>query len=117
MAIHPIDLQTLFTQVEKIGKEQANQKQGLPLQQAIQSAQIQRRTDERIQSVNESQDTGDGPERVKDRSPRKHREDREGTELEEQDRLDAEQKSGNWRLNEPSVIRDPALGKNIDLIG
>ncbi|MDR1597200.1 MAG: hypothetical protein LBR99_05795 [Treponema sp.] len=115
MAIHPIDLQTLFTQVEKIGKEQANQKQGLPLQQAIQSAQIQRRTDERIRSVNESQDTGNGPERVKDRSSRKYREDRAGKELDEQDRPEAEQKSGG--LNEPSVIRDPALGKNIDLSG
>jgi hypothetical protein len=117
MAIHPIDLQTLFTQVEKIGKEQANQKQGLQLQQAIQGAQIQRRTDERIKSVNESQDTGDGPERVKDRSPRKRREDGEGEALEEQDRLYPEQKSADRRFNDPSVIRDPALGKNIDLSG
>jgi hypothetical protein len=117
MAIHPIDLQTLFTQVDKIGKEQANQKQGLQIQQAIQSAQIQRKTDERIQSVNESQDTGDGPERVKDRSPRKHRDDREEKGLEEQARLKAEQGAGDRRLNDPSVIRDPALGKNIDLSG
>jgi hypothetical protein len=117
MAIQPIDLQTLFTQIEKIGKEQTNQKQGLQLQQAIQGAQIQRKTDERIQSVNESQDTGDGPERVKDRSPRKRREDGEGKELEAQDRLYPEQKSGDQRLNYPSVIRDPALGKNIDLSG
>jgi hypothetical protein len=117
MAIHPIDLQTLFTQVEKIGKEQANLKQGLQLQQAIQGAHIQRRTDERIQSVNESQDTGDGTERVKDRSPRKRREHGEGNEGEEQARLSPEQTSTDRRPHDPPVIRDPALGKNIDVSG
>ncbi|GHV77018.1 hypothetical protein AGMMS49942_18390 [Spirochaetia bacterium] len=108
MAIQPIDLQTLFTQVEKVGKEQANQKQGLQLQQSIQGAQEQRKTDERIQSVNESQDTGQGPERIKDRSPRKHREydgDREDSEESDQ------------RSADSSVIHDPALGKNVDLSG
>jgi hypothetical protein len=112
MALQPIDLQTLFTQVEKIGKEQANQKQGLQLQQAIQGAREQQRTDERIRSVNESQDTGEGVERVKDRSPRKRRDDgedqRPGEEIAEADPRFA---------GDSSVIHDPALGKNVDLSG
>ena len=112
MAIQPIDLQTLFTQVEKVGKEQANQKQGLQLQQSIQSAHVQQKAEERIQSVNESQDTGDGLERVKDRSPRKHREHREYEEAE------ADLDPGDLRsLDDPAVIHDPALGKNVDLSG
>jgi hypothetical protein len=127
MAIQPIDLQTLFTQVEKVGKEQANQKQGLQLQQSIQGAQEQRRTDERIQSVNESQDTGQGPERVKDRPPRKHREqgeedtddeDRRSFDQRSADRRSFDQRSGDLRAGaDPSVIQDPALGKNVDLSG
>jgi hypothetical protein len=120
MAIQPIDLQTLFTQVEKVGKEQANQKQGLQLQQAIQGARIQQTTDERIRSVNESQDTGEGVERVKDRSPRKRRDDGEGQKPgmgayaengEEPEEPD--QRAADY----PSVIHDPALGKNVDLSG
>jgi hypothetical protein len=112
MAIQPIDLQALFTQVEKVGKEQANQKQGLQLQQSIQGAQEQQRTDHRIQSVNASQDTGQGPERVKDRSPRKHREyDGDGEAADEADQADLRPESDS------SVIRDPALGKNVDVSG
>jgi low affinity Fe/Cu permease len=109
MAIQPIDLQALFTQLDKVGKEQVSQKQGLQLQQAIQGAQIQRKTEERIQSVNESQDTGNGLERVKDRSAKKHREydEEEGNPSE----------TGEDTEKDPSIIRDPALGRNVDLSG
>ncbi|AEF84200.1 conserved hypothetical protein [Treponema primitia ZAS-2] len=112
MAIQPIDLQALFTQLDKVGKEQASQKQGLQLQQAIQGAQIQRETEERIQSVNESQDTGDGLERVKDRSAKKHREYAGGG------KGDSSETGDDAEVEEdPSIIRDPALGKNVDLSG
>jgi hypothetical protein len=111
MAIQPIDLQALFTQVEKVGKEQANLKQGLQLQQSIQGAHLQQKAEERIQSVNESQDTGRGTDRVKDRSPRKRREY-------EEDGADDEPLSTDLRADaDASVIHDPALGKNVDLSG
>ena len=111
MAIQPIDLQTLFTQIDKVGKAQASQKEGLQLQQNIQSIQIQQRTEERIQSVNESQDTGDGASAVNERSPRRRK------EKEEEER---EAKAGGEPAEEeagPRVIRDPALGKIIDVSG
>jgi hypothetical protein len=60
MAIQPIDLQTLFTQIDKVGKAQSAQREGLAVQQAIQGVQLQRKTEEQIQSVNEAQDTGEG---------------------------------------------------------
>jgi hypothetical protein len=110
MAIQPIDLQTLFTQLDKVGKEQSNQKDGLQLQQALQSAQMQRKTEERIQSVNESQDTGEGMERVKDRNGRTAQKQGGGGK-EKQDNPGEEEGS------ELTVIRDPSLGKNIDLSG
>jgi hypothetical protein len=105
MAIQPIDLQTLFTQVDKVGKAQTAQKDGL-IQQAIQGAQMERKTEERIQSVNETQNTGDGAEKVGDRGERgqaggggKRREkDEEAREEEER-----------------TIIRDPSLGRNIDI--
>jgi hypothetical protein len=111
MAIQPIDLQTLFTQLDKVAKNQTAQKEGLHIQQALQGDQIQKKTDERIQSVNESQDTGEGAEIIRDRNSRKKREkegqDREGT--------------GKSPLEEtrdaPGIFRDPELGRNIDLSG
>jgi hypothetical protein len=116
MAIQPIDLQALFSQVEKVGKLQANQKEGVQLQQAIQGAHIQQQTEERIQSVNESQDVSQGPEKVKDRSARKDRDeaDRQDGYGEDGEAMDDEDlRSGT----DPSVIHDPALGKHIDLSG
>ncbi|MDR2403194.1 MAG: hypothetical protein LBD78_04120 [Spirochaetaceae bacterium] len=115
MAIQPIDLQTLFTQVEKVGKSQASQKEGLAIQQALQGVQIQRKTEEQIQSVNETQDTGEGAEKVNDRGPRKNKEDEEGREKGAQtDAGEAEEGEGE---DIRAIIRDPALGRNIDISG
>jgi hypothetical protein len=109
MAIQPIDLQTLFTQVEKVGKSQAAQKEGLQIQQALQGIQSQQKTEERIQSVNESQNMGEGAEAVKDRSSRKDGDQEQGKE-------GAEGKNAEEQP-ESQVIRDPALGKIIDVSG
>jgi hypothetical protein len=109
MAIQPIDLQTLFTQLEKVGKTQASQKEGAMIQQAIQSVNIQRRTDENIQSVNEAQDTGRGAEEIGDRNARRRQAEEDGKG----------RKEGEGEEEKPaaSVFRDPALGKYIDFTG
>jgi hypothetical protein len=109
MAIQPIDLQTLFTQVEKVGKAQASQKEGLMIQQAIQSAEIQRRTDANIQSVNETQDTGRGAEEISDRNARRRRAGEE--EAKKDGAEEEEERSG------VPVFRDPALGRYVDFTG
>ena len=114
MAIQPIDLQALFSQLDKVGKTQANQKEGLQLQQAIQGAHIQQKTEELIQSVNASQDVSLGPEKVKDRSSRKGRDDMQRNDGYGED---GEAVDDTESGADPSVIRDPALGKHIDLSG
>jgi hypothetical protein len=111
MAIQPIDLQTLFTQLDKVGKNQAAQKEGLQIQQAIQGDQIQRKTDERIQSVNESQDTGEGAETIRDRTSRKNADE------EKQGREEKDENSEDKSPGEPLIFRDPDLGRNIDVSG
>jgi hypothetical protein len=115
MAIQPIDLQTLFTQIDKVGKLQVSQKEGLVLQQAIQSVESQRRTDEYIQSVNEAQNTGRGTEQINDRNARKRKsgEDAGGEEgRKAQNPGETPEKTASVR-----VIKDPALGRNIDFSG
>jgi hypothetical protein len=114
MAIQPIDLQTLFTQIDKVGKSQASQREGQQIQQALQGQQIQRRTEEQIRSVNEAQNTGDGAERVKDRSSR-GRSPEEGNRENEQDAGEEEEPfPGEWN---GKIIRDPSLGRNVDFNG
>ncbi|GHV85630.1 hypothetical protein AGMMS50230_12380 [Spirochaetia bacterium] len=107
MAISPIDLQTLFTQMDKVGKQEAAQREGAALLQSIQQAKNQEQTDERIRSVNEAQNTGEGTEGIKDKN---------GGRAGEEGQHHREAKEEN--ADEPEaehIIRDPDLGKNIDL--
>ncbi|MDR1144305.1 MAG: hypothetical protein LBK77_08855 [Spirochaetaceae bacterium] len=106
MAISPIDLQTLFTQADKVGKQEAAQREGAAIQQAIQQSQIQRHTDERIRAVNEAQDMGDGTEEIKDKNG-----GRKGQEPEDRRRDQEEEPPGEVK----TVISDPDLGRNIDV--
>jgi hypothetical protein len=112
MAIQPIDLQTLFTQVEKVGKNQAAQKDGLQIQAALHQVQSQKKAEEQVQSVNEAQDTGDGAERIKDETSRRRPfEEGEGRENPEDGEEEPE------REGRENLIRDPSLGRNIDISG
>jgi hypothetical protein len=110
MAIQPIDLQALFSQVDKVGKEQMNLKEGAHLQASLQGVQIQKKTEERAHSVTETQDTGDGVERAKERNARRQGE--QGSDRDQNEKGDEDADGDS-----PSIIRDPALGKNIDISG
>ncbi|MDR0600199.1 MAG: hypothetical protein LBG84_09010 [Treponema sp.] len=107
MAIAPIDLQTLFTQVDKVGKQEAAQRTGTAIQQSIQQAQTQQRVDERIRAVNEAQDSGEGTEGVKDNNGRRRGQEHPSPRREVREKETAPETAGD-------VIRDPALGRNVD---
>jgi hypothetical protein len=110
MARQPIDLQTLFTQIDKVGKNQANQREGVEIQQALQNLQMQKKTDERSHAVTESQNMGEGAERINDRNARR----RQGGSPARDERKPGEAPGDEA---DQSVIRDPDLGKNIDVSG
>jgi len=108
MALSPLDLQTLFTQMDKVGKQEMAQKEGAALLQSIQQARQQQQTDEKIRSVNEAQNTGEGAEGVKDKNGGRAGQDgnRHNRTAEE-----SEEDAGEGE----SIIRDPDLGMNIDV--
>ena len=107
MAIAPIDLQTLFTQLDKVGKTHLSQREGQPLAQVIQGIQIQKKTEEQINQVNEAQNTGDGAEKINDHGHRQH-EGSDGGKKHKKENDRPEQGA-------TSVLTDPSLGKNIDI--
>ena len=104
MAIAPIDLQTLFTQLDKVGKTHTNLKEGL--QQAVQEIQIQKKTEEHIQEVNEAQNTGEGAEKVKDREQGNAQQQNESKKNRKENKEDEES---------VSVLSDLSLGRKIDI--
>ncbi|AEF80241.1 hypothetical protein [Leadbettera azotonutricia] len=113
MAIQPIDLQALFTQVDKVGKLQANQREGLQIQQALQQADSQKKAEEQVQSVNEAQGTGEEAEKIKDGDKqRQYYTPGEGGKESPEEADEEEEKK-----DDPSLIRDPSLGRNIDISG
>jgi hypothetical protein len=105
MAIAPIDLQTLFTQVDKIGKQEAAQREGAAIQQAIQQARSQQVTEAKINAVNEAPDQGEGAEEVRDGG---------GRRPESEARKKAEEEAERDEKKE-ETIHDPDLGRNIDV--
>jgi hypothetical protein len=107
MAISPIDLQTLFTQMDKVGRQEAAQREGAALLQALQQARTQEQTDERIRSVNEAQNTGEGAEEIRDKNGGRGGQEGNPHRREEPEEA-AEAEAG-------AVIRDPDLGRNIDV--
>ena len=112
MAMQPIDLQTLFTQLDKVAKNQAQQREGLQIQAALQQVESQKKAEEHIRSVNEAQDMGYGTAMVKDENSQSRTSEHEKKENEEA----AEEGMENGRIRFPA-FRDPALGRNIDISG
>ena len=110
MAIQPIDLQALFTQLDKVGKNQAVLREGQQIQESIQQIQNQRKLEENIQSVNEARRMDDEAEKIKDDKGRRTPYNQGGANEKEN-----EEETEN--ANKPDLIRDPALGRNIDISG
>ncbi len=106
MALLPIDLQTLFTQANQVGKEQAVQKEAAPQAQSLQGAQLVQKTEQRDNDVNETHDQEEGPEQIKDKA-------RRGADRKR--KQSAEKRKPAAPPSAKDVVRDPALGRNVDI--
>jgi hypothetical protein len=108
MAIQPIDLQVLFSRLDQVGKEQAMQKDVPAHNQAIQGNEIAKKTEEQDHSVNQSREVEKGGVPIiKDehKRGRSHLPQKKGGDKEEKDGPEAE------------ILKDPHLGRNIDITG
>jgi len=102
----PIDLQTLFTQIPQVGKEQAAQKDATPLAQSLQGAQMVRKNEQKDNAVNETQPPDRGPEQVKQKTRREGERKGRGRDARRPAPQDPKKRD---------VFRDPDLGRNIDI--
>jgi hypothetical protein len=107
MAIKPIDLQALFLQLGKVGKEQLALKEGAVLQQSIQSAIVQKQQDQAAKSVRRAEDDELEAQEIKS--------DTDAST----GRQETEHKRDEGAEEEPGkeTIKDPALGGHIDISG
>jgi hypothetical protein len=110
MALLPIDLQTMFSQMSQVGREQAVQKEVPPQLQAVQAEQIARKSEHDDKAVNQAREPGEGPEKVREEGRRGKR--RRGGSR--QPRPAGQEPAAGA---EAEVFADPALGHNVDLVG
>jgi len=109
MSIQPIDLQVLFSRLEQMGKEQAAQKDVSVQNQLLQGNELVKKSEHRNHSVNETKEAEQGGvNRLKDEK-RRRSSGRSGKEAASDEQENAEP--------EREVVKDPNLGKNIDLEG
>ncbi|MGI5172184.1 hypothetical protein H0R92_01095 [Treponema sp. OMZ 840] len=110
MAIQPIDLQTLYSQLANVSKNVAFQQQGAQLQNAIQQEEHSKRLKEQHEAVEAAVNHDEGPGAVKNKSggasPEKEKKDKQksGSDAQTDDKI-------------MEVIKDPRLGQHIDISG
>jgi len=106
MPITPIDLQTLYAQLNQIGREQAQNKQTPEIQASLQQLQQIQELKEKDDSVNQNKDIGEGLQNIKDEEKR-----------EKQKRQEKRFSSKEQGQEVKEVFNDPNLGQHIDIIG
>jgi hypothetical protein len=108
MPILPIDLQTLFSNLNQVSKDQAVAKEVPPEQQNLTGTQIAKTTLEKDNEVNQTRELDDGSQAIKDQeSPGTQKE--LAKKKKKKDEEDSEKK-------EESDLQDPDLGQHIDIV-
>lgn len=110
MPIKPIDLQMLFMQLDKLGRDQKAVKENAVVQQAVHGAVAQKRALEEAKSVKKPETPGDGAEAVRADG----RQDRAQDDGEEMGREKTSEEKGP---DGSEVIKDPKLGTHVDVSG
>jgi hypothetical protein len=112
VAIQPIDLQTLYSQLEKIGKTQIQQQAAA---QAARDSEIQANRNDAEQKMKTVQQTDAGDEKV----GMVHERDGSSGSKSSPEGSGGKKTEKNEEIAEPEkeIIRDPALGSHIDISG
>ncbi len=114
MAIQPIDLQTLFSQLEKISQQQTHLQQGVQLKNAMQQDELQKKDALRKEGVEEAAKLETGPARIKDRKGSAGAGN--GADAGGGDAA-REETEGIPEPKKNDVFTDPSLGNHIDISG
>jgi hypothetical protein len=109
MPLLPIDLQIMFSQMSHVGKEQAVQRDVLPQYQFVQGSEMVQKAEHDDSAVNQSQQLGEGPEKVKEREEKEKRQHSQGQQKGEG--------GESSKKEEKKIFEDPDLGHHVDLVG
>jgi len=116
VAIQPIDLQTLYTQLEKIGKTQVQQQVAAQAEREAEIVKNRNEAEKQITTVKETDAGNEIAGKVHEKNGKQEKGSASETTAHNEPRKGSEDKK---ETVEPSkeVITDPALGTHIDISG
>lgn len=110
MAIHPIDLQTMFTQIDKVGKTQLQQDQQLQLQQGIAAQEVAKEIARQKAAVQNTSVAAENQSKVKADDSAPFSSDTPEEKKEKKDE-DSQEEPGDSL----PFAKDPKLGNRLDV--
>ncbi len=117
MAIQPIDLQTMYTQMDKVAKNVAYQEKGVYLNRDVHQADQQKKIDEQHKAIEKAQKEEKSADKVKERqedgSHGKSLAEKKGS----QNTGDSDETVNQNQEVIYNWITDPNLGNHIDISG
>lgn len=110
MAIQPIDLQVLFSQLETVSKSVAAQQQGAQLSNAIQQEESAKKQTEKNTTVQQLPEGGDEVSPVKGDGAQRN-------ESHADSKKEGENAPPEQHGPDIEFVKDPELGRHIDVTG
>ena len=107
MGIQPIDLQTMFAQLDKISNSQVQQTQAAQIQSTLKQEDIARKQTAAKAAVEEPSKLNDGLGSIKDQN---RHDNRKQDKRREQEKEESEEEKSY-------IYKDPSLGQHIDVSG
>ncbi len=105
MSIQPIDLQTLFSHMNQVGKEQAELKDGIVQSQNTQGSEILKKAEHEDHSVSEKKQTEEEALNVKEEGKKKKK------------YKEGKKNKKNKKKEGKDFFKDPDLGHHVDISG
>ncbi len=111
MAIHPIDLQTLYAQMEKVGRQQSAEQQALANSQDAKKKNNKLDAEKRLTTVQLIEQGGQESMKINEDA---HNDEEHEIKKKKEEAEPEEEKNENKDAN---YIKDPFLGQKVDISG
>ncbi|ULQ59812.1 hypothetical protein K7I13_00140 [Brucepastera parasyntrophica] len=113
MAIQPIDLQTLYTQLDKVGKTQVQQQAAAEVDRDAKMAANRADAEKKTKTVQKTEAEEDGAAVVHEKKD--FEEEQNSPQMKKQEKKEDSGEAPEEKKQE--VIRDPDIGNRVDISG
>ncbi|MBU0934975.1 MAG: hypothetical protein KKI09_00400 [Spirochaetes bacterium] len=113
MSIKPLDLQTLFMQMGHVHKQQAGEKDSVSAGESYRRIEAEKRSSKEAKTVHAKEDSDIDAGQIKSSTEKEDVPFYDGRKHAANDAPD----STDEEIDDKEVVRDPGLGRNIDISG